>query len=161
MVVTDALGLPVALGPGDSGFIAPSADGSLLSAFDGFGARLADLWRGPDASATTAAWSPDSSMIIVAGAPGGTLRAAIFPTDTWVAVDLSGGPLGRATGPLGLRWTPNGERFALASSLGVHVFSRSGELMWGSTMDGIRGNVRWSPDGTYLHVYASTPGVDG
>ena len=58
--------------------------------------------------------------------------------------------------PVALDWSPDSEKVALVSTLGVHVFDRTGALLWQYETKDLRGNPRWSPDGNHLYVYATT-----
>jgi dipeptidyl aminopeptidase/acylaminoacyl peptidase len=156
-IAADAWPGVIAFGPGDSGFVATTQERFLLTAFDAQGNPLADIWRGANVGATVAAWSPDGSLIFVAGNPGGgTLRAGIYPTDTWTATDLSTDSLATKFELPTIRWAPDSQRFALVSSRGVDVVDRSGDLLWQHETSSLRGNPRWSPDGRYLYAYASS-----
>ena len=161
-IVADAWPGPLTFGPGDTGFVATTQGGFALTAFDGFGDSLGDLWLGANTGPTTAAWSPDGSLIAIAGYSEDSLilRASIREVGGDM-VSLTETGLDEIYSPVALNWSPNSERLALVSSLGLSVFDRAGMKLWHFDSDELRSNLRWSPDSQHLYVPSGYGGSDG
>jgi len=146
---------PVALGPGNSGFIATDPDGFLLSAYDGYGHLLQNLWRSSDAQPAVAAWAEDGSIAVGQNLTGTEVAVSVF-----AAPDLKPAAVGdgfRTAVPdgsgLALEWSPDSEVVAVVTSDAVYGLDRNNELVW-SVEGEFVGNPRWSPDGEHLTVFA-------
>ena len=142
----------IEFGPGDTGFLATTQDGFVLTAFDGHGERVADLWLGATARTMTAAWSPDGRSVAIAGRSTSdgvrmSIRAEIPgpPTEEF-AVSVP------ARSSVALEWSHDSERLVLVVEDAVRVFGRDGELLWES-QGHFWGNPRWSPDDRFLYVH--------
>ncbi len=148
-----ATSLPVEYGPGEVGFIAPVAGGDLVTAFDGHGDVLADLWRAARGRAFAASWSRDGAAIAVAQeVTDARVNLGIAPDLAhWAPVDRHFDVTPDTEHDLSLAWSPDGSRLALVTGQAVRVLDRHGADLW-SDEGQFWGNPRWSPDGRYLYV---------
>ncbi len=157
----DIGGWPVEVGPGDSGFIAVDSGGFTLSAYDGEGRRIQDLWRSAPGMGAVASWSEDGSIAVGQNNTGSAIAVSV-----WAAPDRvpqASGDEFRAAVPEGssiaLEWSPDGELVAVVTSDAVYALDRDNDLVWAVEGE-FFGNPRWSPDGEHLAVNAM-PSIEG
>jgi hypothetical protein len=144
---------PIEFGPGDSGFVAATQGRSVISAFDGLGSHLGELWNGKADARTAVSWAPDGESVASAIHPGAgsSLQLTIRAVGDWSAVSVEAG---RSAGGVSLEWSHDSERIAVVTEDRVRVFSRGGELLgeFAGQFGGYWANPRWSSDDAHLYV---------
>ena len=117
-------------------------------------------WVGKTSIHASAAWSPSGEALVVwaysdptPGEPqGGQHVYLVSPRmDSPAAVHVGDGQ--PSLGPVA--WSPDRERFALASGTTLAAVDLRGQVLWSTNIPGSAiANVRWSPDGRSISVHA-------
>lgn len=145
--------LPRELGPGGAGFIATSQDHFVVSAFDGRGEHLGELWLGGVSGRTAVAWAEDGELIAHALYPGGgsALTVTLTSVDGWTARPVD---VGQSSGGVSLEWSRDSERLAVVTDDHVRVLDRDGRVLgtYQGQFGGAYANPRWSSDDGFLYV---------
>jgi dipeptidyl aminopeptidase/acylaminoacyl peptidase len=117
-------------------------------------------WVGKTSIHASAAWSSSGEALVIWAysdptpdePQGGQHVYLVSPRlDSPAAVHV--GDNQRSLGPVA--WSPDGERFALASGTTLAAVDLRGQVLWSTDIPGSSiANVRWSPDGHSISVHA-------
>ena len=134
------------------GLMAPNGHGLTPEAR----AAVASLFPGaPESDTYEAAWSPDSSALVIGG--------YIVRMDSTVAVRLPDVPFQDPQQSVTEWWAPDGSKVALVSCCRdsrygtVTVVDAHGRSLWSREVMTFFGNPRWSPDSTWLGIQVLRP----